>query len=158
MNILIAAARAVIWTFIIQSRKCWEEELFLFPPPRKTKAAWCQQWQICGSWVRIDMSCSCNQSLSKLAAVPVSWGDCDSSRGREVIRKSRADGTSGLKEKKKKTPWWEMLASDICSAVTQLGKYVCSYNSWHDMQYSEGRELIPVPSLDGREPPGIIIC
>lgn len=102
MNILIAAARAVIWTFIIQSRKCWEEELFLFPPPRKTKAAWCQQWQICGSWVRIDMSCSCNQSLSKLAAVPASWGDCDSSRGREVIQKSRADGTSGLKEKKKK--------------------------------------------------------
>lgn len=59
---------------------------------------------------------------------------------------------------KKTPPWWEMLASGICSAVTQPGKYVCPYNSWHDMQYSEGRELIPVPSLDGREPPGIIIC
>lgn len=133
MNILIAAARAVIWTFIIQSRKCWEEELFLFPPPRKTKAAWCQQWQICGSWVRIDMSCSCNQSLSKLAAVPASWGDCDSSRGREVIRKSRADGTSGLKEKKKNNTvvgdvgiWYLFCcysAGKVCVLLQQLARH-----------------------------------
>lgn len=72
-KVSLRLALGIIWSYL--------EKLFLLPPPRKSVAftpelAWAAL--VTGSWA--------------------SWADCDSSRGGDLVGKSRTDGTSGCKK------------------------------------------------------------